>query len=352
MAVILTGKKKIRVLIVDDSALIRKILSNELSRDSRIEVVGTAVDPIFARDKIIKLKPDVLLLDIEMPRMDGITFLEKLMKYYPMPVIIVSSLGGKGSEAALKAVELGALEVVEKPGSSYSIGEMIEKLADKIEAVSKARVFPASDRDRERTPAVAGKATLNPTRKIIALGASTGGTEALKEVLVRLPVVMPPILIVQHMPQNFTRSFAQRLDSLCKLQVKEAEDGEPATPGKVLIAPGNRHMILKKSGAFYYVKVEDGPLVFHQRPSVEVLFQSVARYAGRNAIGVILTGMGRDGAEGLLQMKNAGAFTIAQDEKSCVVYGMPKEAIQLGAAIKIASLEQIPQIIVKQLELN
>jgi Chemotaxis response regulator containing a CheY-like receiver domain and a methylesterase domain len=346
---ILTGKK-IRVLIVDDSALIRRILSNELAQDGRIEIVGTAADPFFARDKIVKLRPDVLLLDIEMPRMDGITFLEKLMQYYPLPVIIVSSLGEKGSKTALKAIELGALEVVQKPGSSYSIGEMTAQLADKIVAVSQARLFPRSDRGRKSPSPVSSSAMLNTTHKIIAMGASTGGTEALREVLTRLPAVMPPILIVQHMPQNFTRSFAERLDSICALNVKEAEDEEPATPGKVLIAPGNKHMLLRRNGAFYYVKVKDGPRVFHQRPSVEILFESVAAYAGSNAVGIILTGMGRDGADGLLRMKNAGAFTIAQDEKSCVVFGMPKEAIQAGAVVKIAPLEQIPPIMIKYVE--
>lgn len=342
--------EKIRVLIVDDSALVRKILSYELSADSRIEIVGTAPDPIIARDKIVRLKPDVLLLDIEMPKMDGLTFLEKLMKYYPMPVIIVSSLGRKGGEAALKAVELGALDVIEKPGSSYAVGEMVEQLAEKIKAASTARLISRKTPANKLPMAVPFKAMPGTTNKIIAIGASTGGTEAIKDVLVQLPAVMPPILIAQHMPQNFTKSFAQRLDGLCKLMVKEAEDQEPATPGKVLIAPGNKHMVLRRNGASYYVKIIDGPFVFHQRPSVEVLFKSTAMYAGSNALGVILTGMGRDGANGLLEMKNAGAFTIAQDEKSCVVFGMPREAIQLGAAVKVAALNQIPQLIVNNLE--
>jgi Chemotaxis response regulator containing a CheY-like receiver domain and a methylesterase domain len=340
--------RKIRVLIIDDSAFVRKMLTDGLSKNEEIEIAGTAPDPFIGRDKIVRLKPDVLLLDIEMPKMDGLTFLEKLMKYYPMPVIIVSSLGQRGSETALRAIELGALEVVEKPGSSYSIGDMIDQLSEKIKAVSKVKLFSRSD--PKPVHAVSGKAMLRTTNKIIAVGASTGGTEAIKDVLIGLPAVMPPILIVQHMPQNFTRSFAQRLDGLCKLRVKEAEDEEPATPGKVLIAPGNKHMALRRSGALYYVKIEDGPLVFHQRPSVEVLFKSVARYAGSNSLGVILTGMGRDGAKGLLEMRNAGAFTIAQDEKSCIVFGMPKEAIQLGAAVNVAPLEQIPQLIVNYLE--
>lgn len=334
-------------MIVDDSAFIRKMLSGELSKIGDIEVVGTAPDPIIGRDKIVRLKPDVLLLDVEMPKMDGLAFLEKLMKYYPMPVIIVSSLGRKGSETALKAIELGALEVVEKSGSSYSMGDMIEQLSEKIKAVSKVKLFSSSN--WKPAPVVSDKAMLKTTNKIIAVGASTGGTEAIKDVLIGLPAVMPPILIVQHMPQNFTKSFAQRLDSLCKLRVKEAEDEESATPGKVLIAPGNKHMVLRRSGAQYFVKIVDGPFVYHQKPSVEVLFKSVAKYAGRNSMGVILTGMGRDGANGLLEMRNSGAFTIAQDEKSCVVFGMPKEAIKLDAAVKVAALEQIPQLIVNNL---
>jgi two-component system chemotaxis response regulator CheB len=354
-------------LVADDSALVRKILKEELPKTSEIEVVGTAPDPIVARDKIIQLQPDVLLLDIEMPKMDGLTFLEKLMKYYPMPVIIVSSLGRKGGETALKAIELGALEVVEKPGASYTVGDMAEQLREKIKAVSKVKVFTKSDTATntnnnsnmnsklepdgiQQTISIAsGRAMLKTTGKIVAVGASTGGTEAIKSVLTKLPAIMPPILIVQHMPQNFTRSFAQRLNDLCEMSVKEAEDEEPATPGKVLIAPGNKHMVLRRSGAFYYVNIKDGPFVFHQRPAVEVLFQSVAMYAGRNALGVILTGMGRDGANGLLEMRKAGAFTIAQDENSCVVYGMPKEAIQLGAASRVAPLEQIPKIILSNL---
>ena len=339
---------KIRVLITDDSALVRKILKEELPKSDEIEVVGTASNPIVARDKIVLLKPDVLLLDIEMPKMDGLTFLEKLMKYHPMPVIIVSSLGRKGGETALKAIELGALEVIEKPGGAYTVGDMIEQLRDKIKAVSKVKL--SAKMDITTIPKYnTSKYIKFKADKIIAVGASTGGTDAIKRVLTELPAIMPPILIVQHMPQNFTRSFAQRLNDLCKLSVKEAEDGEPATPGKVLIAPGNKHMVLRSDGAFYYVNIKDGSFVFHQRPSVEVLFQSVARYAGKNALGVILTGMGKDGANGLFEMKKAGAFTIAQDEKSCVVYGMPKEAIQLGAASRVASLEQIPEIILNNL---
>jgi two-component system chemotaxis response regulator CheB len=344
-------KSKIKVLIVDDSALVRKIFSQELSNDPDIEVVGTAPDPYIARDKIVQFNPDVLVLDVEMPRMDGLTFLEKLMKHHPMPVIIVSSLAKSGGEIAMKALELGAAEVLAKPGSSYSVKDMSVQLLDKIKAVSNIKFFRPAARTRESgKAALRSKAMLKTTNKVVAIGASTGGTEAVKEILVRLPADMPPILIVQHMPEYFTKSFAERLNGLCKLNVKEAEDGELLAPGKVLIAPGNRHMVLKRSGASYYVEIKTGPLVYHQRPSVEVMFMSVARYAGPNAIGIILTGMGKDGAEGLLEMKNAGAFTIAQDERSCVVYGMPKEAVSIGAVTKILPLEKIPQAIIDALE--
>lgn len=343
--------EKIKVLIVDDSALVRKILTEELSADPGIDVIGVAPDPYIARDKIVQLKPDVVLLDVEMPRMDGLTFLEILMKYSPLPVIIVSSLAQNGGEVAMRALELGALDVMAKPGASYSVKDMSEQLIEKIKAVSTVRSF---NNKRVKTNPVAEiskptSALLKTTNKIIAIGASTGGTEAIRDVLEKLPPNMPPILIVQHMPQHFTKSFADRLNTLCQLEVKEAEDREIATPGKVLIAPGNSHMVLKRSGAVYYVEIKEGPLVFHQRPSVEVLFGSVAKYAGKNAIGVIMTGMGKDGAKGLLDMKEAGAYTIAQDEKSCVVFGMPKEAIVLGAAMKVISLDNIPSELMKQL---
>ena len=334
---------RIKVLVVDDSALVRKIFVQELSAYPDIEIVGTAPDPFIARDKIVNLDPDVLVLDVEMPRMDGLTFLEKLMKHRPMPVIIVSSLAQSGGEVAVKALELGAAEVLAKPGTSYSVKDMSIQLVERIRAVSGIKSFRTlTEMKRPEVRQPAGNAMLRTTNKIIAIGASTGGTEAIREILVQLPVDTPPIVIVQHMPQYFTKSFAERLDSLCLLNVKEAVDRELLSPGKVLIAPGNSHMILKRSGASYYVEIKDGPLVFHQRPSVEVLFRSVARYAGANAIGVILTGMGRDGAGGLLEMKNAGAFTIAQDESTCVVYGMPKEAVAAGAAAKVLPLDKIP----------
>lgn len=331
---------KIKVLIVDDSAMIRKVFSEQLSKDPEIEVVGTAPNPFIARDKIVFLKPDVILLDIEMPLMDGLTFLEKLMRYQPMPVIIVSSLALKSGDVVLKAIELGAVEVVAKPGESYSVGDMGEQLIEKIKAAAKAR-YIKKVKFNDTVNKKKSNSLIKTTNKIIAIGASTGGTEAIKKVLTSLPSDMPPIVIVQHMPHNFTKSFADRLNQICDLEVKEAEDNEIVGVGKVLIAPGNKHMELRRSGAKYYVEVKDGPLVFHQRPSVEILFNSVAEYAGKNSIGVILTGMGKDGAKGLLCMKNAGAYTIAQDEDSSVVFGMPKEAIELGGAIKIMSLERI-----------
>ncbi|TCL64768.1 two-component system chemotaxis response regulator CheB [Hydrogenispora ethanolica] len=343
---------KIKVLIVDDSAMVRKVFSTELAKDPELEIVGTAPDPFIARDKIVQLNPDVLLLDIEMPKMDGLTFLEKLMRYHPMPVIIVSSLAEKGGQVALRALDLGAAEVIAKPGSSYSVQDMSAQLIDKIKAVAGLRKFSISATQFNRSEAVSQKyqfnnALLKTTFKILAIGASTGGTEALKALLTQLPADMHPILIVQHMPEFFTKAFADRLDSQCRIRVKEAEDQEPVTPGKALIAPGNKHLVLKRSGANYYVEVKDGPLVFHQRPSVEVLFQSVAKYAGANAVGTILTGMGKDGATGLLAMKKAGAYTIAQDEASSVVYGMPKEAAVIGAVSRILPLSEIPHALVE-----
>jgi len=340
----------IKVLIIDDSAMVRKIFTQELAKDPDIEVVGAAPDPFIGRDKIIELEPDVVILDIEMPRMDGLTFLEKLMRAKPMPVIIVSSLAQKGCDVAFKALELGAAEVMGKPGTSYSVGDMSEQLIEKIKAV--ARINPEKleykkNLSIQKSSKIQSSSLIKTTNKIIAIGASTGGTEALKNVLTALPAAMPPILIVQHMPQYFTKSFADRLNELCALEVKEAEDSEPVTPGKALIAPGNKHMHLARSGANYYVHIKDGPLVHHQRPAVEIMFNSVAQYAGKNAIGVILTGMGKDGAKGLLEMKNAGAYTIAQDEASCIVFGMPKEAIAFGAVMKTEHLSRIPHSLIE-----
>lgn len=339
---------KIKVLIVDDSAIVRKIFAEELSKYSDIEVVGAAPDPYVARDKIVNLKPDVITLDIEMPRMDGLTFLKKLMKYHPVPTIIVSSLTPKGGKLTLEAMDIGAVDVIGKPGSSYSVGDMSAQLVEKIRAASRVTIKRRESSPDANVPdSEPIKALSQTTNKIIAIGASTGGTEALKKVLTKLPPNSPGIVIVQHMPANFTTAFAARLNDICRISVKEAEDNDSVIPGTALVAPGNFHMILRRSGARYYVEVKTGPMVYHQRPAVDVLFKSTAQYAGANAIGVILTGMGSDGAEGLLEMKKAGAGTIAQDEKSCVVFGMPKEAIKLGAADKVVSLEMIASEIIK-----
>lgn len=335
----------IKVLIIDDSAMIRKVFEQELSKDPDIEVVGTAPDPFVGRDKIVYLKPDVITLDIEMPRMDGLTFLEKLMKHYPLPVVVVSSLAKKGGDVALKAMELGAVEVLSKPGSAYSVGDMSEQLIEKVKAAASVKVFKSAGAPAPRGSGETSTASIavKTTNKIIAIGASTGGTEALKEVITRLPANSPPVVIVQHMPQNFTKAFADRLNSISQVQVKEAVDGEYLATGKVLIAPGNQHMEIRRSGINYYVTLFDGPMVFHQRPAVEILFNSVAKYAGQNAVGAILTGMGKDGAMGLLNMRQAGANTVAQDEKTCIVFGMPKEAIEIGAAQVIKPLPLIAQ---------
>ncbi len=335
------SSKRIRVLVVDDSALVRDILVRELGRDREIEVIGSAPDPYIARDKIVELKPDVITLDIEMPRMDGLTFLRKLMRHYPLPVIVVSSLTPQGGEVALEAIESGAVEVMCKPGAAYTVGDMSVALIDKIKAASRVQVSKRTHTMRQsaQRPRLAMTQTTN---KVLAIGASTGGTEALASVLSALPANGPGTCVVQHMPEHFTRSFANRLNELCAMEVKEAENGDTVSPGRVLIAPGNYHMILKRSGAVYFVEVKSGPLVTRHRPSVDVLFKSVAKYAGRNAVGVLMTGMGADGADGLLEMKRQGAATIAQDEASCVVFGMPKEAIERGAADHVVSLGKIP----------
>ncbi len=344
--------KQIKVLVVDDSAIVRKIFTKELAKYPDITVVGTAQDPYVAREKIVKLKPDVITLDIEMPRMDGLTFLRKLTKYYPIPTIIVSSLTPKNSEMALEAIDSGAIEVIAKPGGSYSVGDMSVQLAEKIRAAAYARVVPRSL--SRPASAAAGKvrrrAITQTTHKVVAMGSSTGGTEALKAVLSRLPANSPGIVVVQHMPPKFTTAFAQRLNGLSQIEVREAKDGDTVTPGLALIAPGNYHMVLRRSGARYFVQIKQGPLVCHQRPSVDVLFHSVAEYAAKNAVGVIMTGMGKDGAEGMQAMHEAGARTIAQDEASCVVFGMPQEAIKRGGVDKVVSLDKIPDTILDALE--
>ena len=345
---------KIRVLVVDDSAVVRKVFKEELSHEKDIDVIATAPDPYVARDKIVALRPDVVTLDIEMPRMDGITFLRKLMKYFPLPVIIVSSLTKAGGALALEAMDIGAVDVISKPGAAYSVGDMSAQLAEKIRAAARVNVKERRlfESGAARPQVVAQKLSLTETtNKIIAIGASTGGTEALKSVLMQFPPNSPGIMIVQHMPANFTTSFAERLNELCQIRVKEAVDGDSVVPGTALLAPGNYHMVMRRSGARYYVNIKSGPLVCYQRPSVDVLFNSVAAYGGANAIGVILTGMGKDGAQGMLGMKKAGAKTIAQDEKTCVVFGMPKEAIALGAVDTVAPLNDIPKQVLRMLQM-
>ncbi len=341
---ITTLNTNVKVLIVDDSAIVRKILSEQLNQHKGIEIVGTAPDPYVARDKILALNPDVLTLDLEMPRMDGITFLKKLMKHQPMPVIILSSLTPKGSKMALEALAAGAVEVISKPGPAYSIGEACNALVEKIKTASRARITKSTE-----TQKISPDKRLHmteTTNKIFAIGASTGGVQALTRVLSALPSNAPGTLVVQHMPAHFTSSFAERLNNDCAVNIKEAQNGDHVIPGQVLIAPGGFHMLLQRSGANYYTTIKDGPTVCRQKPSVEVMFNSVAKYAGANAVGAILTGMGSDGAAGLLNMRENGAHTIAQDEDSCVVFGMPKEAIEKKAAEKVVSLSKIAKTMI------
>ena len=341
--------KKVKVLVVDDSAIVRKILSEELDKDPQIEVLGTAPDPYIARNKILKLEPDVLVLDIEMPRMDGLTFLKKIMQYHPMPVIIVSSLTKKGSDKAIEALSIGAVDVMGKPGGPYSVGEMKAQLIEKVKLAGDVRIKDKllKAENKLHTPVKVISTRSRSTHKnIIAIGASTGGTEAIKEVIFRLPTNIPGIVIVQHMPAYFTKNFANHLNQQCDLYVKEAEHGDRVEEGKVLIAPGGIHMVLKHSGG-YYVELRDGPMIHHQKPAVSLLFKSVAEVAGPEAIGVILTGMGKDGSETMVDMKEAGAYNIAQDEESCVVFGMPAEAIKNNAVHRILSIEKIAGEIVR-----
>ena len=339
-----TLTKKIRVVIVDDSAVMRQALTLLLQRDHQIEVVGTASDPFIAREKIIALNPDVLTLDVEMPRMDGLTFLEKLMRARPMPVVMISSLTEAGCETTMRALELGAVDFITKPRLDIRehLDDISQEIVAKVRAAAGARIVFREPR-KAAAPVAAGRppalsAMLRTTNRVIAVGASTGGTEALKDFLVMLPADAPGVVIVQHMPEKFTRSFAERCDQLCAIRVKEAEDGDRVLDGHALIAPGNYHMALRRNGALYFVQVRSGPPVNRHRPSVDVLFDSAAECAGRNAVGVIMTGMGADGAKGLLNMRRAGARTIAQDESTCVVFGMPKEAIELGAAEAVLPL--------------
>jgi two-component system chemotaxis response regulator CheB len=343
------GDRKIRVLIVDDSAVVRQTLTYIFSQDPELEVIGAAGDPYAAAEKIGEQVPDVMTLDIEMPRMDGLTFLRKVMTQHPIPVVICSSLAEEGTRSALEALENGAVEIVTKPrlGVRQFLEEASTTLCDAVKAAAGARLRPVSTR-RVAEPKLTADAVLAPatcamaktTEKVVMIGASTGGTEALKTLLEALPSDTPGIVIVQHMPELFTRAFASRLDGLCAITVKEAESGDTVLRGRALIAPGNHHLLLQRSGA-RYVEVKEGPLVCRHRPSVDVLFRSAARYAGPNAVGVILTGMGDDGARGMLEMKQVGAKTIAQDEATCVVFGMPKEAIKLNGVDKVMPLDSI-----------
>lgn len=340
--------RPIRVLIVDDSAVVRRALSEVLGSDPGIQVIGTASDPFIAAERLRNEVPDVIILDIEMPRMDGLTFLQQLMRQHPLPVIICSTLAGDGSDAALRALECGAVDLVAKPrlGTEEFLRESKETLCNAVRAASVAHLR----RMRPVEPALTADAVLGlgsgrtmtqTTDKVILVGASTGGTEALRILLTKIPPDSPGIVVVQHMPEKFTAAFAARLDALCAITVKEAENGDAVLRGRALIAPGGRHVLLKRSGARYSVEVRGGPLVCRHRPSVDVLFRSGARYAGRNAVGVLMTGMGNDGARGLMELRQAGAFTIAQDEATSVVFGMPNEAIKLGAAARVLPLESI-----------
>ena len=341
--------RKIKVLVIDDSALIRALMKEIINRENDMEYVGAAPDPLVAREMIKALNPDVLTLDVEMPRMDGLDFLERLMRLRPMPVLMVSSLTERGSDITFRALELGAVDFVSKPKMDIARGmeEYAIEITDKIRAVSQARVHktPVAPVVLEKLsadailPSATGR--FSSTEKLIVIGASTGGTEAIKEILTMLPADSPGVLVTQHMPENFTKSFADRLNRLCKISVKEAEHNERILPGYAYIAPGHSHLLLKRSGAHYIIELNQGPLVNRHRPSVDVLFRSVANIAGANALGIILTGMGKDGVQGLLEMKDVGSYTIAQDEASCVVFGMPKEAVAAGGVREVLPLKNI-----------
>lgn len=347
--------KQIGVLCIDDSALIRQVMTEIINSQTDMKIVGTAADPLVARDLIKALNPDVLTLDVEMPRMDGLEFLEKLMRLRPTPVVMVSSLTERGSEIAMRALELGAVDFVTKPKLSIQTGmrEYADMIADKVRIASKAHI-----RARPLAHAGTGRAAgelplirnpLTSSEKLIVIGASTGGTEAIKNFLVQMPSDSPGILITQHMPEGFTRSFARRLDGLCKIAVSEAAGGERILPGHAYIAPGSAHLKLVRSGANYMTELDSGAPVNRHRPSVDVLFDSVADYGGKNAVGVILTGMGKDGAQGMLKMRSAGAHNFAQDEASCVVFGMPREAIAVGAVHQIGALHELPGMVLNYL---
>jgi two-component system chemotaxis response regulator CheB len=351
-------------MIVDDSAVVRQVLTAALAQDPAIEVIGVASDPVFALEKMKRGWPDVIVLDVEMPRMDGITFLKKLMVEHPTPVVICSTLTEKGAETTMQAMAAGAVSIVTKPkvGLKQFIQDDSESLISAVKAAAKANVQRLAQHLHTTAPAsspsvtqkltadailpAATHAMAETTDSVIAIGTSTGGTQALERVLTALPRVCPGIVIVQHMPEKFTGAFAERLNSLCQIEVREARSGDRVMPGRALIAPGGRHMLLRRSGAQYHVDVVDGPPVSRHRPSVDVLFRSVARCAGKNALGIIMTGMGDDGAKGMKELHDMGAKTIAQDEESCVVYGMPKEAVKLGAVDLSLALDHIPNAII------
>jgi len=354
---------KAKVMIVDDSALVRQVITQAVSRDPSIEVVATAQDPIFALEKLKTQWPDVIILDIEMPRMDGLTFLKKIMAEHPTPVIICSSLAEKGAHVTMEALAAGAVSVITKPKIDLKafLQDSANDIVANIKAAARANMRAVRQITKAASPLLSrpklsadvilpnthtGARMYGTTDKLIAIGTSTGGTQALEAVLTKLPAVSIGIVIVQHMPERFTAMFAERLNSLCAIEVREGKDGDRVRPGLALIAPGGKHMLLKRSGAQYYVEVRDGPLVNRHKPSVDVLFRSVAQVAGKNALGIIMTGMGDDGARGLKEMHDTGAQTIAEDESSCVVFGMPKEAIKLGAAGKVMPLNTIPKEII------
>jgi two-component system, chemotaxis family, protein-glutamate methylesterase/glutaminase len=348
-------KKSIRVLVVDDSSIMRQMLTHILTSVEGIEVVGAAPDPYVARELLVQLKPDVMTLDIEMPRMDGLTFLEKVMNHMPTPTIILSSLSKKGSEMALRASELGAVQVLTKPAIDLKAGlnQMGLEIVNAVRGAAQTNLVALRMTPRVRTPSgsAAPKLALShTTHQILAIAASTGGTEALRYLLAQMPPNIPPTVIVQHMPPVFTKTFSESLNKLCAFEVKEAADGDRLYVGRVLIAPGDYHMVLNRSGAQYFVELNKNPPEHSVRPAADPLFRSVAKYAGANAVGVVLTGMGRDGAAGLLDMKKAGARTFAQDEKSSVVYGMPREAVELGAVDVVLPLNRMPQSLVAEFE--
>ena len=353
---------KINVLVVDDSAVVRLVLREVLSRDPDINVMGAAADPLFAMGRMEKQWPDVIVLDVEMPRMDGITFLKKIMVEHPTPVVICSTLTEKGAETTMQALAAGAVSIVTKPkvGLKDFLQDAVADITHAVKAAARANVRNLRSAAVAVPPKLNADAILRPdgramsktTEHIVAIGTSTGGTQALEAVLTRLPTTAPGMVIVQHMPEKFTASFAQRLDTLCAIRVKEAAHNDRVLPGQALIAPGGRHMLLKRNGAQYHVEVIDGPVVNRHKPSVDVLFRSVARFAGKNAVGIILTGMGDDGARGLQEMHQAGAATLAQDEHSCVVFGMPKEAIALGVVDKVLPLNQVPAEIMRYTHLR